>query len=106
MTCGWSTRLEKIASQWKRESQRETDSRSADGANQPADGVLGVKEQSDRDVIECQLVRHRVGDERRYARRDFDQPARAFTREVSGTHVILGSAGIGRVILGFDSNLK
>ena len=76
------------------------------GANQTADGVLGVRQQPDSVVVECQLVRHRVGDERRYTRRDFDQPARALRREIGRSHVILGSGGIDGVILGLESNLK
>ena len=90
----------------ERRADEERVDRAPDGADQAADGVLGVREQPDGDVVECQLVRHRVGDERRYARRDFDQPARAFRREIGSTHVILGSVGIGGVILGFEPNLK
>jgi len=78
----------------------------ADGADEAAYGVLSIGQESDRDVVQGQLVRDRIGNERRHAGRDFDQPAGAFRREIGRTHVILGSAGIGGVILGFESNLK
>ena len=80
--------------------------RTGDGADQAADGMLGIREQPDGDVIERQLVRHRLGDECRHAGRDFDQPPGAFRREIGRAHVILGSAGIGGVILGFEPSLK
>ena len=90
----------------QRRANQERIDRSAYSADKAADRMLGISKQPDGDVVQRQLARHRVGDERRYAWRDFDQPARAFSREIGSTHVILGSAGIGGVILGFGSNLK
>ena len=90
----------------ERRADKERIDRTPNCADQAADGVLGVGEQADGHVVERQLVRHRVEDERGHAWRDFDQPAGTFRREIGGAHVILGSAGIGGVILGFEPSLK
>jgi hypothetical protein len=68
--------------------------------------VLGVRQQPNRDVVECRLVRHGVGDERRYAKRDFDQPARAFRRGVDSTHVYFRKRGYWRSYFRFRAEPK
>ena len=100
-----AAREDRLAMEQRRANQERID-RAADSADKAADRVLRISKQPDGDVVQRQLARHRVGDERWYARRDVDQPAGAFGREIGSTHVILGSVGIGGVILGFESNLK
>ena len=50
-------------------------------------------------VVERQLDRQRVRDKRLHTGRNVDKPAGAIHREITGTHVILGSDGIDDVIL-------
>jgi hypothetical protein len=90
----------------KRGADQEGVDRATDCADEASDGVLGVGKQSDDNMIEDQFVRKWVGDECLYPGWDFDQPAGAFGREIGGAHVILGSDGIGGVILGFERSLK
>ncbi len=91
--------------QERRADEKRVDS-APDRTGQAADGVLGAGEQPYRNVVQRQVVRHRIRDEAPDAVRELEQPAGAFRREIGGAHAILGSTGIGCVISGFAPNLK